>query len=221
MEAQPEGEESSAIVIRGLRKVYKGSHRQPEKVAVRRLHLAMEFGECFGLLGPNGAGKTTTLSVLSGFQDSTSGGATIAGYDTATEMQLIHRVLGMCPQFDTVWSDLTVGEHLLFYARLKGAKGLEERAVVQQMAHRVQLDGDAFNMPASSLSGGMRRRLSLAIALIGNPPVLFLDEPSTGLDPETRRQIWDIVQREKDIGRAIVITTHSMVRAPARGALAP
>ena len=114
----------------------------------------------------------------------------------------------MCPQFDTVWDDLTVREHLSFYARLKGVQERAIRAAVQQTAQKVDLDGDAFNMLATSLSGGMRRRLSLAIALIGAPKIVFLDEPTTGLDPETRRQIWNIIQSEKAMGRCMVVTTH-------------
>lgn len=166
----------------------------------------------------------------------------------------------MCPQFDTLWDDLTIREHLCFYARLKGIPEASVRAAVQQTAQKVRnrlyrshvapygllpllwfmllcalllqvdLDGDSFNMLATSLSGGMKRRLSLAIALIGSPQIVFLDEPTTGmwswgggpcffsdlrcllclagLDPETRRQIWNIIQSEKAMGRCMVVTTH-------------
>jgi len=170
------------------------------------------MGECFGLLGPNGAGKTTLISALSGTTELTGGTGTICGMDVKTEMRKINTVLGVCPQFDIVWDDLTVAEHLLLYARIKGVE--KEKASVRRVAEAVKLDGDAFNTRASHLSGGMRRRLSLAIALIANPRVLFLDEPSTGLDPETRQSLWTIVSRLRK-NRCIVLTTHSMEGADA------
>ena len=120
----------------------------------------------------------------------------------------MHRALGYCPQFDVVWDDLTVHDHLVYYSGLKGTPAARRRLDVQQAAEKVELDGDALHMPASKLSGGMRRRLSLGIALLGTPPVVFLDEPTTGLDPQTRRQLWAIVDKEKQGGRCIVITTH-------------
>lgn len=151
----------------------------------------------------------------------------VGGYDTTTPegMRLVHRILGFCPQFDIVWDELTVHQHLTFYATLKGlassgAGGAGSsrdaragRLEVQRVAEKVSLDGDSLHMAASKLSGGQRRRLSLGISLLGDPPVLMLDEPTTGLDPETRRQLWDIVQGERSEGRAIVITTHSMEEA--------
>ena len=142
------------------------------------------------------------------------------GLQQPTEVQ---RVLGVCPQFDRVWEELSVAEHLLFYARLKGV-GAEpgcadtagaERAAVQTTAAKVKLDGDALHQRPRELSGGQKRRLSIAIALVGEPAILFLDEPTTGLDPETRRNIWDILVAEKKAGRTIVITTHSMEEADA------
>jgi ABC-type multidrug transport system ATPase subunit len=116
-------------------------------------------------------------------------------------------VKGVCPQFDVVWDDLTVREHLLVFARLKGVEKAAEPAVIQQIAESVELDGDAFNQTASQLSGGMRRRLSIGISLIGRPKVWLLDECTTGLDPSTKRDIWKIVGRQRTPERAVILTT--------------
>jgi ABC-type multidrug transport system ATPase subunit len=195
------------VVVEQVRKQYPGG-----QMAVDGVSFGIPFGECFGLLGPNGAGKTTLISALSGTAELTSGHGRICGLDVKTQMSEIHTVLGVCPQFDIVWDDLTVCEHLLLYARIKGVEN--ERVSVRRVAEAVKLDGDAYNTRASRLSGGMRRRLSLAIALISNPRVLFLDEPSTGLDPETRQSLWTIVARLRK-NRCIVLTTHSMEEADA------
>lgn len=117
--------------------------------------------------------------------------------------------VGFVPQFDVVYQDLTVRAHLLLYARLRGARREVIRGLVQHVAEMVDLDGDAFDQPARNLSGGMRRRLSLGLALVGNPGVLFCDEPTTGLDPDARRGVWAIIERAKK-GRSVILTTHSM-----------
>lgn len=170
-----------AIVVHRLHKVFQGSGSRQAKVAVNDLCLGVPYGECLGLLGPNGAGKTTAISILSGAMSPSTGYALLGGYDVATQLDSVHQVLGICPQFDTVWPDLTVSDHLHFYARLKGIPRGLIRPAVQQVAERVGLDGDPLHGKSADLSGGMRRRLSLAIALIGNPPIVFLDEPTTGL----------------------------------------
>jgi len=198
--------------------------------AVDHLNLRVDFGEVLGLLGPNGAGKTTTISCLTGHTSITSGMALVGGFDAATQSASMWSSLGVCPQFDTVWDSLTVEQHLMMYARMKGLgtrKGDDYagflshifgdtatlRACVQQVAEKVELDGDNFRQPASKLSGGQKRRLSIAIALIGNPKIVVMDEPTTGLDPETRRQVHRIIAAERSDSRAMVITTHSMEEA--------
>lgn len=203
---------TDGVLMRNLSKVFESSEGDT-KVAVRDLCLGIQYGECFGLLGPNGAGKSTTLSILSGTLDSSTGVALIAGKDVETEKESVYSVLGICPQFDCVWTELTVLEHLFFYARVKGVDPEHEYALVQRLAEMVELDGDSLNKGAGTLSGGQLRRLSIAISLIGNPKVWLLDEPSTGLSPEARRQIWDIVNKQKKYGRCVIITTHSMEEA--------
>ena len=206
--------ESMDVCTRRLRMVFppQSSEKDPF-VAVDSLSLGINSGECFGLLGPNGAGKTTTINCLTGMLNASSGDGYIAGRHIEKERELVYNNIGVCPQFDVVFSELTVGQHLFFYARLKGIGTKYENALVQTVAASVELDGDAFHLKASELSGGLKRRLSIAISLIGDPKVWILDEPSTGLAPDARRTVWDIVEAQKVLGRTIIITTHSMEEA--------
>lgn len=208
------GIKNDAIQLLDFGKTFPSQRGRPPKIAVKSTSLSVNYGECFGLLGPNGAGKTTTLNILSGYMDPSRGTAHICGYDVVGDIGHVHKVLGMCPQFDWVWEELTVEDHLLLYVRLKGALRKAEHALVQKIAEAVELDGDALGTTAGALSGGMRRRLSLAIALCGDPRVIFLDEPTTGLDPETRQGMWKIISKTKE-NRCIVLTTHSMEEADA------
>lgn len=197
---------NSPLVCHALRKVYSSG-----KVAVKGLYLAVAENECFGLLGENGAGKSTTLSILTGMFKPTDGTALVGGYDIRTEIDQVHLSMGLCPQFDILWNDLTVREHLLFYARLKGIDSSEEDEHVDRLIAEVGLS-KSKNKRADALSGGMRRRLSIAVSLVGDSRIVFLDEPTTGLDAASRRQIWAIIRRAKR-GRAIILTTHSMDEA--------
>ena len=175
------------VKIVGLRKIFQQA--SPPKVAVDGITFAIDYDEVFSLLGPNGAGKTTSIQILSGLTKATSGNAFIGGFDVTdhrNNIENVRKITGLCPQFDVVWQKMTVKEHLLFYARLRGAKKKYEMAIVQEIAGQVELGGDDFHMQASKLSGGMKRRLSIAIAIIGDPNILYFDEPTTGLDPETR-----------------------------------
>eukprot|EP01094_Clydonella_sp_ATCC50884_P004693 TRINITY_DN13724_c0_g1_i1.p1 TRINITY_DN13724_c0_g1~~TRINITY_DN13724_c0_g1_i1.p1 ORF type:complete len:845 (+),score=259.83 TRINITY_DN13724_c0_g1_i1:97-2631(+) len=201
--------EDAPIVLTDIRKVYDST---PPKVAVQSLCLSVERGECFGLLGPNGAGKTTTISILTGLYEPTSGSAQICGFDIAQNMDAIHEITSICPQFDVMWDTLTCRELLTFYARLKGVPLSEEREHVDDILYKVGLDQYSSRM-ARALSGGMRRRLSIGTALLGDPEIIFLDEPTTGLDPETRKHIWDCLLEVKRKNRSIVLTTHSMEEA--------
>ncbi len=199
------------LVVRGLRKEFPGQEGQPDKLAVSWVHFCIRKGETFGLLGPNGAGKTTLISMLTGMYGPTSGEAWIGGFSLEDELDKIQVSIGVCPQFDILWPELTVEEHLLFYARLKGVAPRDEQRMVDRAMGEVYLE-KFRSFQTHELSGGMKRRLSVAISLVGNPRVVFLDEPSTGLDPENRRQLWDILTQSRG-KRAIVLTTHSMEEA--------
>ncbi|CAG8563001.1 1690_t:CDS:2 [Ambispora leptoticha] len=196
----------SPLVMKRMRKVYNSG-----KLAVKDVTFAVEKSLIFGLLGPNGAGKTTLISILTGLYPPTSGSASLNNYDIREDMDKVYMSMGVCPQHDILWDDLTVEEHLLFYARLKGIPAKDEPEVVKTALQQVRLEPFAGRL-SKGLSGGEKRRLSIAIALIGNPAVVFLDEPTTGLDPEVRRLIWNIIQDAK-AGRTIILTTHSMEEA--------
>lgn len=149
--------------------------------------------------------------MLTGLYQPNSGNAWIAGFSIKTELDQVQLQMGVCPQFDILWPDLTVEEHLYFYARLKGISPKNETVMVSQAMAEVYLTKFA-KYKTRQLSGGMKRRLSVAISLVGDPKIVFLDEPSTGLDPENRRQLWDILAEVRG-KRAIIITTHSMEEA--------
>mmetsp|Transcript_17366 Transcript_17366/g.24128 ORF Transcript_17366/g.24128 Transcript_17366/m.24128 type:complete len:436 (-) Transcript_17366:25-1332(-) len=201
-----------------LKKEYEHLYKDSDdtgffKVALASFCLALDNGECVGLLGPNGAGKSTVMNILTGLITPTSGYAVIHGHNIITDMEQIHQLVGFCPQFDVLWDELSVKEHLLFYLRLKGSVPKEFEA--QELAHMVQqlrfLDS---TQPVAVLSAGEKRRLSIAIAFMGNPKLILLDEPTTGLDLTSRYQIWDLINHQK-IGRSILITTHNMQEADA------
>jgi ABC-type multidrug transport system ATPase subunit len=184
-------------------------------MAVQGVSFGIKENECFGLLGPNGAGKTTVISMLSGSSSITAGDGLVGGFSAKKEMTKIRGILGICPQFDIIWPDLTVQEHLLLFARIKGLPKNMQLFYTRQVAEVVQLDGDSYRKKADQLSGGQRRRLSLGIALVASPKVILLDEPSTGLDPETRQGLWRIIAAISTGGRSVVLTTHSMEEADA------
>lgn len=199
------------LICKNLQKIYPSSGGRSKNTAVKNFSLALKQGEIFGLLGPNGAGKTTLLSMLTGLVPPNSGNAWVAGYEILSELSQAHLEIGVCPQFDLLWPDLTIKEHLLFYARLKGTPREKEGERVDIAIKEVFLEKFA-DFKAKDLSGGMKRRLSVAISLVGMPGFIFLDEPTTGLDPENRRQLWDIIVSTKG-KRAVLLTTHSMEEA--------
>ncbi|OAY47650.1 ABC transporter A family member 7 isoform X1 [Manihot esculenta] len=204
-----------AIICDNLQKVYPGRDGNPEKLAVRGISLALPPGECFGMLGPNGAGKTSFISMMIGLTKPTSGTAYVQGLDIRTHMEWIYTSMGVCPQHDLLWETLTGREHLLFYGRLKNLKGSALLQAVEESLRSVNLfNGGVADKQAGKYSGGMKRRLSVAISLIGDPKVVYMDEPSTGLDPASRSNLWNVVKRAKQ-DRAIILTTHSMEEAEA------
>ncbi|XP_047331214.1 ABC transporter A family member 12-like [Impatiens glandulifera] len=202
-----------AMISNNLRKVYSGKDGNPDKLAVKGLSLALPRGECFGLLGPNGAGKTSFIQMMIGLTEPTSGDAYIEGMSIRTDMTKVYTSMGVCPQHDLLWESLTGREHLLFYGRLKNLEGSVLTEAVEESLRSVNLfSGGVPDKQAGKYSGGMKRRLSVAIALIGNPKVVYLDEPSTGLDPSSRNALWKVILNAKR-NRAIILTTHSMEEA--------
>ena len=201
------------ILARGLGKTYPGQDGGPPKVACRELSVSIPAGECFGLLGPNGAGKSTAINLLIGFLRPTRGSAYIGGFNLQQDLDTVYSMLGVCPQHDLLWEQLSAREHLRFYGRLKNLSGAALEAACSEALMGVNLyHGGVGDRPCGTYSGGMKRRLSVAISLMGNPPVVFLDEPSTGLDPASRATLWDVIKEAKK-RHAIVLTTHAMEEA--------
>ena len=204
----PPNSNREGVHLRGLTKVFDGG----KIVAVDNVDLSMNSGEITCLLGHNGAGKTTTISMLTGMLPPSAGDATIKGKSVAREMTAIRQSLGLVPQFDILWDSVTVREHLEIYSRIKGAPTIDAaRDEAVAAARSVDLS-DKIDTPASALSGGQRRKLSLAIAYLGNPSVVFLDEPTSGMDPYARRFCWDLIRKKRE-SRVVVLTTHFLDEA--------
>ncbi|XP_030112804.4 phospholipid-transporting ATPase ABCA7 isoform X2 [Taeniopygia guttata] len=193
------------LLLKDLTKVYR--HRKAP--AVDRLCVAIPPGECFGLLGVNGAGKTSTFKMLTGDTEVTLGEAWLKGHSVLTDLQSVHQHMGYCPQFDAITDLLTGREHLEFYSRLRGIPEEETPRVAQWGITALGL-GPHADRPAGKYSGGNKRKLSTAIALLGCPPVVFLDEPTTGMDPQARRFLWERILGVIRDGRSVVLTSHSM-----------
>ena len=185
------------------------------KYAVDGLNLTMYSGQITALLGHNGAGKTTTISMLTGLIAPDGGAATITGLDIYKNMEEIRRNLGVCPQHNILFDDLTVQEHLVMFASFKGVPRGELKQEVEKMIQSVGLT-EKRNVRAKFLSGGQKRKLSVGIAFIGGSKVVFLDEPTSGMDPYSRRFTWNIIRQHKE-GRVIVLTTHFMDEADMLG----
>ncbi|HLN27015.1 MAG TPA: ABC transporter ATP-binding protein [Gemmataceae bacterium] len=195
---------TSAILCRDLRKRYAG---KPPVDAVNGLDLEVMPGECFGLLGPNGAGKTTTIEILEGLLSATSGEVEILGEHWGRDDESLRQRLGISLQETRLAEKLTVHETLTLF-RSFYARGLTPMNVMEQVGLT-----EKSNAYVGKLSGGQRQRLAVACALIGDPELLFLDEPTTGLDPQSRRQLWDILRAFRSQGRTVLITTHYMDEA--------
>uniref|UniRef100_A0A671M5I8 P-type phospholipid transporter n=1 Tax=Sinocyclocheilus anshuiensis TaxID=1608454 RepID=A0A671M5I8_9TELE len=193
------------LELRQLTKVYK----RKQKPAVDRLCVGIPPGECFGLLGVNGAGKTSTFKMLTGDCVVTKGEAFLAGKSILREIDEVHQNMGYCPQFDAINDLLTGREHLEFYAILRGVPEKEVCEVAEWGIRKLGLV-KYVDKKAGSYSGGNMRKLSTAISLIGAPPVVFLDEPTTGMDPKARRALWNCIHSVIKEGRSVLLTSHSM-----------
>ncbi|CAH6779324.1 phospholipid-transporting ATPase ABCA7 [Phodopus roborovskii] len=193
------------LVLRDLTKVYRGQ-RSP---AVDRLCLGIPPGECFGLLGVNGAGKTSTFRMVTGDTLPSNGEAVLAGHNVALEPAAAHRSMGYCPQSDAIFDLLTGREHLELFARLRGVPKAQVAQTALSGLVRLGLSSYA-DRPAGTYSGGNKRKLATALALVGDPAVVFLDEPTTGMDPSARRFLWNSLLSVVREGRSVVLTSHSM-----------
>jgi ABC-2 type transport system ATP-binding protein len=190
-----------ALRLRGLRKTYK------DVVAVCSLDLEVRAGECFGLLGPNGAGKTTTIEICEGLLEPDAGSVEVLGRSWDRDAHELRQLLGIQLQDTQLADKLTVAETLqLFHSFYRRGPGVDEVIALVEL-------GEKRKARVGQLSGGQRQRLAMACSLVGDPELLFLDEPTTGLDPQARRQLWELVERLKSTGRTILLTTHYMEEA--------
>ncbi|KAJ8680638.1 hypothetical protein QAD02_016425, partial [Eretmocerus hayati] len=221
-------QEPPVVFLQNLRKEYHQqdltsctccSRREEEpppskKIAVRNLSLAIDAGEVLGLLGHNGAGKTTTMRIIVAEEAATRGKVRICGLDVGTNTEEAFRQMGYCPQHDAQWKNITVREHLECYAAIRGVPFGEISRIVDLYLSGLQIHEHA-NKQTQQCSGGTRRKLSFAMAMIGGPKVVLMDEPSTGMDPRSKRFLWDTILASFQGGRGAILTTHSMEEADA------
>ena len=194
------------IQLEGLVKTYGRTK------ALDGLSLSVEEGELFAFLGPNGAGKTTTIRILNGLTAMTSGRAAINGIDLQQDPLAVKRLCGLAAQQINLDNELSVAENLEIHGRLYGMKGAERRARSQELLEYVELPDRAGSL-VKTLSGGLKRRLMMARALLHQPRLLFLDEPTVGLDPAIRRRIWSLIKKVRKDGVTIFLTTHYIEEA--------
>jgi lipooligosaccharide transport system ATP-binding protein len=202
---------SVALRVSHLTKHYR-AQSGGELQAVRDVSFDVSAGECFGLLGPNGAGKSSSIQCITGFYPPTSGEVRLGGFDVHREPKAARALLGVCAQEDTLDSDFRVFDQLVRYATFFHIPVEEGKRRASALLERFGL-ADKASEQVEALSGGMKRRLQVARALISRPGVLVLDEPTTGLDPEVRRVLWDILMEERGKGAAILLCTHYMEEA--------
>jgi ABC-2 type transport system ATP-binding protein len=196
----------SAVHATGLVKSFGGVR------AVDQIDLDVLQGEIFGVLGPNGAGKTTTLKMLATLLSIDGGSASIFGVDVAREPHRVRQLLGVTGQYASVDENLTANENLWLFGRLQGLRSRDARATARRLLGQFGLE-EAADKPIAQFSGGMRRRLDLAASLITRPPLIFLDEPTTGLDPRTRGQMWDTIRELVADGCTVLLTTQYLDEA--------
>ncbi len=208
LEKRIKSNDISAIIVKDLVKQFE------DVTAVDNLNLEIKQGELFSLLGPNGAGKTTTINILSGILKPTKGTAIIAGFDVTKNLEEIKKIIGVCPQEAAVFKFLNARENIELFGNLHTIpkKELEERT--ETLLDLVGLS-EASKRQAKGYSGGMLRKLNLIIALISDPKIAFLDEPTVGMDPRARRKTWEFIESLKDQNKTIILTTHYIEEAEA------
>lgn len=196
------------IEIKNLIKQYPGAQEQ----ALRGLDLSVQQGEFFGLLGPNGSGKTTTISILCGLIQPTSGNITIAGHSIPVHLNAIKPLIGLVPQEIALYPNLSFKENVSFFGRLYGLKGRHLRERIDYCIEVARLNNFADKL-IKTYSGGMKRRANLAVSLLHEPQLIFLDEPTVNVDPQSRNVIFDILQVLNKAGTSIMYTTHYLEEA--------
>lgn len=206
---------NKTVEIKQLYKVYK-KETGGKTIAVKGISLDVFEGECFGLLGTNGAGKTTTFKVMCGELQATYGSVKVLGETMPYNLEKVRNYMGYCPQFDAILDKLTSQEHLELFCHLKGIDPKFHKYVIESSLKNLNLV-KYRNVRAGTYSGGNKRKLNVAIALLGKPPIVFLDEPSSGMDPEARRFMWRVINNITNVQKksSIVLTTHSMEEAEA------
>lgn len=202
-----DGFDMAVIEVQHLSKVYRSGVRANDDIS-----LSIREGEILGLLGPNGAGKTTLVRQITGELMPTAGMVRVFDLDMVKRPREGRRMLGIVPQEAGLFDHLTLQEHLMYFGRLKGVKGHDLMKGVQTLLQELDLAGHAGKR-ASQLSGGLKRKLLVGIAMAGHPRALVLDEPSTGLDPRSRRELWELIRRCQRRGAAVLLTTHYMEEA--------
>ncbi len=196
----------STIVIDNIGKKFE------DTTALVELNLQIGKGELFGLLGPNGAGKTTTINILCGLTKPTSGTAKVGGFDVQKETAKVKELIGVCPQETAVYGYLTGEENIELFGNLQTMDKTNLKARRDMLLEKMGLKEDARRR-AEKYSGGMKRRLSLVLALIQDPQIAFLDEPTVAMDPQSRHAVWDFIKDLKQQGKTIILTTHYMEEA--------
>jgi ABC-2 type transport system ATP-binding protein len=203
---------ATMIETRDLRRTFKGRGGTVE--AVKGVDLHVGAGEIFGFLGPNGAGKTTMLRMLATLISPTSGEATVAGADLRRQPQLVRQRIGYVPQGGSTDPAETGRGELVIQGRLYGLSDAESKARARELLETLELEA-AANRATHTYSGGMRRRLDVGLGIVHRPQVLFLDEPTTGLDPQARARMWDEIQKLRELGTTVFLTTHYLEEADA------
>jgi lipooligosaccharide transport system ATP-binding protein len=194
------------LAAKGLRKSFGATE------VLAGVDLEVARGECFGLLGPNGAGKTTTLKICLGLTEANAGTVRLLDHEVPREARVARQRVGVVPQFDNLDPDFTVAENLVVYGRYFGLKDRDIKARIPQLLAFAGLGGRA-DARIQTLSGGMKRRLTLARALVNDPQLVFMDEPTTGLDPQARHLIWERLRQLTQEGKTLILTTHFMEEA--------
>jgi len=203
---------TSPLQVVNLTKSYKSRWGGPDVDAVAGISFEVKPGECFGLLGPNGAGKSSTIQCIAGFYPATSGEVFVAGHNVHLEPKKARRELGVCSQEETLDSDFSTYDQLVLHAGYFHIPRPEAKKRAQELLSKFGL-AEKSKENVEALSGGMKRRLQVARALISKPQVLVLDEPTTGLDPDVRRMLWEVLVEVRTQGTAILLCTHYMEEA--------